>query len=182
MSILTLCRLRATIRAQATVQRLIAKRFGNDQSGATAVEFALVAMPFFVLLFAIIEIAMVFFASQILDTATTEASRLIMTGQTQTQTFNREAFQREVCNRVTLLIPCSGITVDVQTPANFGAANVGRPVGPGGFNQGAGGSVVVVRVTHEWAPTVPTFGLLVGDLPGGRRLLMSAAAFRNEPF
>ena len=39
------------------------RRFGSGRSGATAVEFAMIAAPFFFLLFAMIEIAAVFFTS-----------------------------------------------------------------------------------------------------------------------
>ena len=55
-----------------------------DRRGAAAVEFALVAPPFLALLFAILELALVFFASQALETVTQDSSRLIMTGQAQT--------------------------------------------------------------------------------------------------
>ncbi len=37
-------------------------RYRRDSKGATAIEFAFVALPFFALLFAIIETALVFFA------------------------------------------------------------------------------------------------------------------------
>jgi len=40
------------------------KCFRKDTSGATAVEFAMVAGPFFVLLLALIEVALVFFSTR----------------------------------------------------------------------------------------------------------------------
>jgi Flp pilus assembly pilin Flp len=59
----------------------ILRRFGRNRKGAAAVEFALVAPIFFAVLFAIIELALVFFASQILETVTQDSARLVMTGQ-----------------------------------------------------------------------------------------------------
>ena len=46
------------------------RRFRRNRRGSAAVEFALVAPIFFGLLFAILELAMVFFASQVLETVT----------------------------------------------------------------------------------------------------------------
>src|ERR1700733_13626626 len=64
------------------------------QSGSTIVEFALVATPFFALLVAILETALVFMAQQVLQTATTQSARLIMTGQAQTQNMSATQFQQ----------------------------------------------------------------------------------------
>ena len=48
---------------------------------------------FFALLFAIIELAMVFFASQVLETVTQDTARLIMTGQAQNAVLHPGAVQ-----------------------------------------------------------------------------------------
>ena len=55
----------------------ILRRFRRNRRGSAAVEFALVAPLFFGLLFAIIELAMVFFASQVLETATQDSARMM---------------------------------------------------------------------------------------------------------
>ncbi len=164
-------------------------RFRRNEEGVAAVEFALVAGPFLFLLFAIIEFALVFFASQVLETATASASRLIMTGQAQTQNFNQAAFKTEICNRASALMACSGIAVDVRTYTSFSSASTNKPVSGGTvnysgmtYNQGSGGDIVVVRAVYEWPVMMPTFGLTIGDLTNGKRLLMATAAFRNEPF
>ena len=62
-----------------------ARRLIRRQDGAAAVEFGIVVAPFLALLFAIIETAVVFFAGQALETAVADSSRLILTGQAQTQ-------------------------------------------------------------------------------------------------
>ena len=61
--------------------RRLSMRFVRRDDGATVIEFAIVIMPFLALLFAILETALVFFAGQVLETAVTDASRLVMTGQ-----------------------------------------------------------------------------------------------------
>ena len=49
------------------------RRFRKDKKGAAAIEFAFVAIPFFALMFAIVETAMAFFFNQILETATADS-------------------------------------------------------------------------------------------------------------
>src|SRR5216684_501290 len=61
------------------------RRFVRRKDGSVAVEFAMVAAPFFALLFAIMETAIVFFAGQALETAVGDSARLIMTGQANFQ-------------------------------------------------------------------------------------------------
>lgn len=63
------------------------RRFRENRTGASAVEFALIAPIFLVLLFAIIETALMFFASQVLETMTQDAARMILTGQAQTANY-----------------------------------------------------------------------------------------------
>lgn len=173
----------------ALVRPRIVRRFRRADDGVAAVEFALVAGPFLFLLFAIIEMAMVFFAGQVLETATASASRLIMTGQAQTRNFDQAAFKNEICSKTNALMSCAGIAVDVRTYTSFGGASTSKPVSSGAVNysgmsytQGAGGDIVVVRAVYEWPVLMPTFGLTIGDLSNGKRLLMATAAFRNEPF
>src|ERR1035437_1140141 len=68
-------------------------RFARHQDGTAAIEFALVAVPFLALLFAILETALVFFAGQTLETAASDSGRLIMTGQAQTAGYTQGAFK-----------------------------------------------------------------------------------------
>src|ERR1700758_4455753 len=63
--------------------RNIFRRFGRNRRGSAVVEFALVAPIFIALLFAILETALMFFASQVLETMNDNAARLIQTGQAQ---------------------------------------------------------------------------------------------------
>ena len=45
------------------------RRFTRKEDGATAIEFGMVAAPFFALLFAILETVFVFYAGQTLENA-----------------------------------------------------------------------------------------------------------------
>ena len=164
-------------------------RFHRNQTGATVVEFALVAAPFFALLFAIIETALLFFADQALDTAVTTTARLIRTGQAQEAGVSAAAFKTDICNELGGLVNCDNLKVDVQTYASFDAVNLGVPLDKDGnlkvtenYNLGHGGNIVVVRAYYEWPTFVPMLGNNLADMPNGTHLLVATAAFRNEPF
>ncbi len=172
--------------------RKLVVRFGRKNDGAAAVEFAIIVVPFFALLFAIIELALVFWAGQVLETAVQDTSRLVMTGQAQKQNFDKARFQQELCNRILGLFNCAtGIKIDVRTAGAFASANLSKPALNGSgqiddsnfqYQTGGPGDIVVVRVMYEWPLILRTFGLDLSDMPSGKRLLMSAVAFRNEPY
>jgi Flp pilus assembly protein TadG len=56
------------------------RRFGRAREGVTALEFALVAVPFLTIMFAILETGYVFFLAILIEGATADASRQIRTG------------------------------------------------------------------------------------------------------
>ena len=97
------------------------RRFHRNRRGVAAVEFALVAPLFFGLLFAIIEIAMMFFASQVLETVTQDSARTIMTGQAQDAKYTQQTFKDDVvCPKISVMFDCEdGIYVDVQSYPEF---------------------------------------------------------------
>ena len=171
--------------------RPLARRFRRDQRGATAVEFALIALPFFALLFAIIETALVFFAGQALESAVSNAARLIRTGQAQAQAMTASAFKAEICDQVSALFACTEkLVVDVQKFDTFADINLSPPIDENGnldlsynYDAGHGGDIVVVRAYYEWPLTVQLLGLDLSNMASGNsHLLSAAAAFRNEPF
>jgi Flp pilus assembly protein TadG len=84
----------------------LARRFLRQEEGAAAVEFALVATPFLALAFAILEMALVFFAGQTLESATADSTRLIMTGQAQLAGYDETQFKTAVCDRVAGMFDC----------------------------------------------------------------------------
>ena len=63
--------------------RLLLRRFRRSQDGAAAVEFAFVAVPFFAILFAIFETALMFWTNQVLEESLSQVSRSLVTGQSR---------------------------------------------------------------------------------------------------
>jgi Flp pilus assembly protein TadG len=166
------------------------RRFRRHESGATTVEFAIVAAPFLALMFAIMETAIVFFAGQTLETAVADSARLIMTGQAQAQSFDQQKFKDAVCTKVFGLFDCNkGMLVDVRKYTSFSAAATGKPIDSSGnlvnnfvYQPGCPGDIVVVRIMYQWPVWVSLLGFNLADMAGSKRLLMATSAFRNEPF
>jgi Flp pilus assembly protein TadG len=177
--------------AVSTVRKLLG-RFRSNRRGSVAIEFSLIALPFFALLFAIIETAMVFFAGQVLETAVQDTSRVILTGQAQTGAtpLTKQTFKDAVCARLTVMFDCqNGISVDVQSYSSFTSVKIVDPIDAGKnflpamqYSPGGAGDIVVVRLFYQWPLFVTGLGYNISNLTGSKRLLSATAAFRNEPY
>jgi Flp pilus assembly protein TadG len=155
------------------------------------VELAIVALPFLVLLFSIIELGLVFVASETLAAATESAARQIRTGQLQAgSSNNQQGFKTLVCNQMSWISTSdclANLSVDVRTYATFSAMNPAPPVSGGAidtsqltFNSGASCNIVLVRSFYPWTLLVPVLEPGLPNLNSNQRLLSSVVAFRNE--
>jgi hypothetical protein len=80
--------------------------------------------------------------------------------------------------------------IDVQVASSWGSANIcstaqaisGGQVGSTWqYNPGNAGDIVIVRVMYQWPVFIGPLGFTLANLSNGNRLLMSCAAFQNEP-
>jgi hypothetical protein len=114
-----------------------------------------------------------------------------MTGQVQNQQLNQAAFQQQVCSQVVILFSCSGLMVDMQVANSWSTANTALPTltydangnvnNNWQFNPGNAGDIVVLRVMYSWPVFLGPLGFNLSNLANGNRLIMSSAAFQNEP-
>jgi Flp pilus assembly protein TadG len=164
--------------------------FGHNSSGASALEFAIVAGPFLLLVFGILAVGLVFAGNMTLENAIDQGARLIRTGEAQSQGFDAAKFKSEVCKYLTAPLSCGGLKLDVRTFATFGSSDLTNPLDSSGnlksgfsYAPGVGGDVVVVRAFYEWdlLAAMPQ-AIRLSNMPNGNRLLIATAAFRNEPF
>lgn len=155
----------------------IIRRFRNDADGAAAVEFAFVAIPFFALVFAIIELSLIFFGGQMLETATADSARLVLTGQQQdadslpnangtpqTTAQKMAAFKKSLCDpskgsMLKALFDCTKLIVDVRCyGTSFSGLDMATPIVNGqldpsftpAYQPGGVTDVTVVRVMYPW--------------------------------
>ncbi|MGD1888561.1 MAG: TadE/TadG family type IV pilus assembly protein [Cohaesibacteraceae bacterium] len=169
----------------------LGRRFWHERSGATAVEFGLIGIPFFFMKMAIIETAIIFLAGQSLESGVGEASRMIRTGQVQTQGLGEAEFRNIVCGQINFLLECGPrLAIDVQRVDRVDEAEMCFPVdtssgtfnGAFGYDPGVGGQTVIVRAYYLWPIIFNFMGLDNADVGGRQRLLVATTAFRNEPF
>src|SRR5207237_7922523 len=157
------------------------RRFARGEDGVAAVEFAMVAAPFLALMFAIMETALVFFASQTLETAVADSARLIMTGQAQSQSFSQAQFKTAVCAKIGGLFDCAGgLQIDVKTYSSFGSVDNSPPLDANGnlktnfgYQPGGTGDIVVVRLMYQWPVYASLLGFNLDNMPRNKRLIMT---------
>ena len=179
----------------ASAPKRVFSRFRRNDRGSAAVEFSLVAVPFFALLFAIIETGIVFFAGQVLENGVQDSGRLIYTNQITNTNTTAAQFKADLCNRVSILLNCSGIDVDVKYYAAGTAITITDPIdGAGNYDtSGLGFAVppanatgtVVVRAFYRWPLYVTGLGYNIANInrntSNAKRLLTGLSAFHIEP-
>jgi Flp pilus assembly protein TadG len=169
---------------------LFLSRFGRAKDGSPAVEFAMIALPFFLLLYAIFDVALIFFASTTLENGVVAAARQIRTGEAQASNMTAAQFRTLVCDQISMLLACDArLGLDVRKFEGFGSVQFppaldenGNLSGNQTFDPGQPGDVVVVRAFYTWPMLTPTVGTQFTNMAGGNRLLETSIAFRNEPF
>ncbi|WP_267426983.1 TadE/TadG family type IV pilus assembly protein [Methylobacterium sp. GC_Met_2] len=192
------CRNR-TARRCVEVSSLLARA----EDGATAVEFALISLPFLSLLAVILQTSLMVWASRNLDDALQRAGRTIYTGQFQkANTGQTDAstllanMKTAICGASTSRVPtvfdCSTLKLNVVLSTSFANGTVPTPLDmkTGDWTKGFGtnyacaqpGAIVVFTAAAKYRVA---FSFLYAGLPGfgdGARLLQSTAVFRTEPY
>ncbi len=164
----------------------LVQKFKKDVEGAVAIEFAFIGLPFFLLIFAILEISLVFLAEINLAHATADTARRLRTNQAGIDTLAK--FKEDICEKVVFIPNCtSELKVEVRTYNNFASIDTSLNVnGDGGlddnflFQSVDVGAIATVRTFIEWElfAKIPDLGL--GNLPNNNRLVQGFAAFRKE--
>ena len=184
-------RLTPLIRARARLAAF-ARDYRKDAQGATAVEFAMVALPLLFLLFSTLELAMIFLISTTLENATYNAARQIRTGSFQgSGSATASAFKASFCGSLSWLgASCSSnVEVDVRTYATFTNPSIPDPVSNSvfdtsalNFTPGNAGDIVLVRAFYKWTLLTPFMNGGLQKLNGGVSLITASSLFRNEPY
>lgn len=170
-----------------------ASRFRRSEGGATAVEFALVAGPFFLMLLAIFETGLMMFSEYVIENGTAKAARMVRTGQVQNANMTASQFKQIVCGDISAFLDCEDrLYVDVRNFTSFSGITKPNAINSDGelsddvkakanFSPGKPLDVVTVNVYYDWQLFTPGLSHMA-NLANGRRLLTAGAAFRNEPF
>jgi len=170
------------IRASRSSRRTSA--FRKDQSGATAVEFALVAPLLAFGLLSLVEIGMMGMMVSGLDNAVVETSRRIRTGRADGPT-SAATFEDQICaNLGGSSTAChTRLTTSVQKFSKFEAAGAIISSAPANqFDKGGPGDIIIVKVDYSW-PLMTPFIATAFHRDGPLSLVLSSRlAFKNEPY
>jgi Flp pilus assembly protein TadG len=172
-------------------------RFLRSEAGGAATEFALVLLPFLTVLMVIIQSAIVLLAGQVLQTAATNAARLILTGQAQTASYSATQFKSAICANLTVMFNCTNnLYVDVASFSSFTTISLSSPTNANGtlnttgfgYSPGNAGDIVVVRLMYQWPIIAAGIGFCAAtacglvNSSGNTNTLVATVAFRNEPY
>ena len=181
------------------------KRFKRHEDGATAVEFGLIALPFCLLVVALMGFAMFFFVSNSLDKGIDQSSRAIRTGQAQKQVNANPAspgmtvqeFKQSICTLAGGWIDCNKMQVFVQKFPDWasvapnaclnssGSVNTSTASGSDKIAQYAGtaSQIVIVTTCYKWEFTQKLPSIIhLGNMSDGSLMMQSTISFRTEPY
>lgn len=165
-------------------------RFLDDRRGTTAIEFAMISVPFFGLIGAIFETGAVYFRNAQLQMATETASRSVLTHSTKAGLTYKQFVDENICTwqasgtgqvksgTLGKMFDCSKIMVDIRSPATWGAADTGNNfynspnAGTTVIAMPAPGNIAIVRIAY---PMTVISGILGGGVFKGQ----SASQIRN---
>ena len=153
----------------------------RSRSGAAALEFALVCLPFMALLVGTMSVAFDFYLQFALDYALQQAVRQVQLGLVPATTTAADFTGTVFCPVLARFAPCTSVVVSVQPVADYySAAAVTAVVPPTAFCVGQPGQLMYARVAYQ-APALSAFYTAVGASPGtDGNTIVSAAAFANE--
>jgi Flp pilus assembly protein TadG len=176
------------------------------RDGAAAIEFAMLALPFFAVIFAILETFVAMIAEQVLANATDKMARQLRTGQIS-KTITEAEFRSQLCAEIAVIIRCTEGEIKVPTrlyvdlrsftdfdkmPSKlaFKSHSTGRDIDTSGFSfsPGGPGTKNMLRVYYRW-PVVTDFvrPYLTNIKPAGNSLpshslLVATNAFVAEAY
>ena len=168
-------------------------KFIRDGDGVTAIEFAMLAVPFTYMLIGLVELSLLFAATGLLEFGTGKAAREIRTGDLQQMgTLNdaEDAFQATTCDYINALMNCNKLQYEVVPAGDFSQAgsksiqfDSDDNFDSRGFSLAGSNGIVLVRTVYRYELKTPFFAQIFSNRPDGKtRLLVSSSVIQIEPF
>jgi Flp pilus assembly protein TadG len=176
--------------------------FARNEAGFTAIEYAIICVPFFFLLIGAMSVSLYFFTCSTIANAMSSAARGVLTGQFQqsigaysgasTLQQQEAVFKSALCSKLPAYVTCGNIIILAQANNTFGGISQPSCATNGVittqtaantlFNVGGSSSVVLMTACYPWSfgGHLPYFP--IGDLNGGAFLIQSSVIFRTEPY
>jgi Flp pilus assembly protein TadG len=171
-------------------------RFLRDRRGATAIEFAILSVPFALLVFAILESCIAFAGQEVMANITDDVARKLRTGQLRATDVAGTNLRDMICTKLEIIVSqdCPNqLLVDLRQYTTFAdAATAAFKIQNGdvvltkgtatqSFAVTAGGaeSRNMLRVFYKW-PIMTD--LLAQSMGGNKTLHFASVTWQNEPF
>ena len=181
-----------------------ARRYIGCDSGATVVEFALVAPLLFATVLSAFEAGLMYMKVSMAEMAMDDVTRLLYTGQAQNNELTSSDIADLFCSEMRTVITCDGnVTVQVEVLPGFDIENLEAPTcihsGDGSTNDdlpnyssSSGGDIIFVRFCVTTELVVPALsslvfkgvniGLRLPESADGKYAITASTLFRAEPF
>ncbi|QND66880.1 pilus assembly protein [Mesorhizobium loti] len=171
-------------------------RFLRDRRGATAIEFAILSVPFALLVFAILESCIAFAGQEVMANITDDVARKLRTGQLKATDVAGTSLRDMICTKLEIIVSqdCPNqLLVDLRQYTTFAdAATAGFKIKnndvqltngtaevPFVVTAGAAESRNMLRVFYKW-PIMTD--LLAQSMGGNKTLHFASVTWQNEPF
>lgn len=183
------------------------KKLFRSRDGAAAIEFALLAIPYFLIVFAIIETFVAYTAEQLVANAVDTMGRKLRTGNitvtssTASTYMNEAQFRRAFCGEISILIKCSEaeintaskLFIDAKPYTNFSDMPTTIPTANGDLNTtglnfapGGAGTKNMLRAYYKWDVTTDLLRPYITNVrpTSGSNyfLIVETSVFKNEDY
>ncbi len=173
-------------------QRLLS-RFRWDRSGSTAIEFTALAIPFSLLVFAILESCISFAGQQVMSNITDDIARQLRTGQIRPAELDDAKLKEMICDQLEVIVAddCPGLLVDLREFPTFADAaavrinlTADKDINTTGFAVTPGPSMSknMLRVFYKWPVMTDFMRKTMSNLKDGKTLHFATVTWQNEPF
>lgn len=177
-------------RIGAAIRQGLDQFFRKDESGATAVEFALIAVPFILTIFLSLFFGYIYVMTISLDDAINEVGRQIRVGKIEEDKVTKTGFKALVCDEVVFSKDncLSNLVLDVHSAPDLKDVSQDKPFTDGlpdqtkeKYDPGEGSDYVIVSA---YLPATEYITLLNSftSLANKELVLTARTVFRNEPF
>jgi len=176
-------------------------RFLASREGSAAIEFAILALPFFIMVFASIETFVAFTGEQLLANATDTMARRIRTGEITAAT-SKQDFRKAFCEEIKILMPCSAseaatpdkLFIDVRSFTSYADIPKAVPITDGDldttsfkFEPGGKKTINIVRAYYRWDVVTDLVRPMLSNVrtaDGSRQnyLMVATAIVQNEDY
>ena len=170
------------------------RQLSKSNSGAAAVEFALISPLFFAFIFSMFEAGLLFTRIALVEDATRTASRQIYTGAAQNGGVSQDDLKQVICDNTYGFLSCEdSITLEVRPINNFSSIPTNAAICDESgddlnpivqYTPGTPSQTIFVRVCVTVPVLTPGLGLglALTKTANNNYAIVTSFAFESEPF